>query len=117
MQRSAKPPEIHQPFFCPREWNTHPVKQVDDLRGHIGHSFDRRLVGKKVAAIDSVVEMFCRGIALALCINGAVYPALGADRVRSFYRHHRDQIDVVPGLGDLHCRGQAREASANDRDL
>ena len=45
MERPAKPAKVHQPFFGPREWHAHPVKQIDDLGRHIGHPFDRGLIG------------------------------------------------------------------------
>src|SRR5260221_5929162 len=57
MQRPAKSPKVEQAFLCPGKWHTHAIKKIDDLRSHVAHPFDRRLVGKKVAAINGIVDM------------------------------------------------------------
>src|SRR4051812_42277663 len=60
VQGAAKASKIQQTFFRAREWNAHPIKEVDDLRRHVAHSFYRRLVCEKIAAIDGVVQVLCR---------------------------------------------------------
>ena len=117
MQRSAKAAKIEQAFVCSRKRHAHSIEEINDLRRHVAHPLDRRLVGQKVAAINRVVKMLPRRVAFAFCIDRAVDAALCADRVRTLYRHDRDQIDLVPGFGDLHRRGQTGEPAANDRDL
>jgi len=81
MQRPAKTPEIEQALSCAGKRNAHPVEQVNYLRRHFAHLFDRRLIGKKIPTIDRVVKMLCRRIALAFCIDRTVDAALGADRM------------------------------------
>ena len=104
-------------FFGSREWYTHSIKKIDDLRSHVGHSFDRRLVGQKVATIDRIVEVLCRRIAFALGVYSSIDAALGTDRVRTFDRYDRDHIDLVSGLGYFHRRREARKPAADDRNL
>jgi len=115
MQRSAKAPEIDQAFLRARKRDAHPVEQIDDLRRHLAHSLDGRLVRQKVAAVNRVVEMLGGRIALPLRVDRAVDAALRADRMRALDRHDRDQIDVVSLLGDLHRRRQSCQTAADNR--
>ncbi len=78
------------------------------------YPLDGRLIGKEVTAVNGVVEVDRRRVALALGVDGAVDAALRADRVRALHRHNRKQIDLLALLGQLHCGHQTREAAAND---
>ena len=79
------------------------------------HPLDRRLVREKVAAVYRVVEVLGGRIALAFCVDRAVDAALRTHRVRTLDRNDRDEIDLVPGFGDLHRRGKPSKAAADDR--
>src|SRR5215813_8569055 len=57
MERTAKSAKIEQAFARPRERHSHAIEKIDDLRGHVAHSFYRRLICEKVAAVYGVVEM------------------------------------------------------------
>ena len=47
-------------------------------------AFDRRLIGEKVAAVDGVVEMLRRRVALAFRVDRSVDAALGATECERF---------------------------------
>src|SRR5687768_12559127 len=117
MQRSTKPPEIHQAFLCSRKWNSHPIEQVDDLRSHIAHSLNRGLVRQKVAAVHRIVEMLRRRVAFAFGVDRAINAALCTHRVRAFYRHDRYEIDSVTRFGYLHRGGEPCKPAAYDGDF
>src|SRR5688572_14978096 len=53
-----KAAEIKQSLFGAREGHTHTIEQEDYRGRHLTHGFCRRLIGKKVAAVDRVIKMF-----------------------------------------------------------
>src|ERR1043166_5862831 len=75
---AAETTKVEQAFVRTREGNAHAIEQVDDRRRHLTHRLRRRLVGEKVAAVNSVVEMFPGRIAFAFGVYGAVDAALRA---------------------------------------
>src|SRR5690242_17389461 len=75
---AAETTKVEQAFVRAREGNAHAIEQVDDRWRHLAHRFCGRLVGEKVAAVNSVVKMFPGRIAFALGIDGAVDAALRA---------------------------------------
>ena len=79
VKRSAKAAEIEQPLRGAIERHAHAVQQIDNGRRGLAHRLHRRLVGKKVAAIDRVVKVLVGGVALALQILGRVDAALRAN--------------------------------------
>ncbi|MNI28010.1 hypothetical protein D3C73_817710 [compost metagenome] len=85
--RAAEPAEVEQPLRRAVEHDAHPVHQMDDPRCSLTHRLDRRLVGKKIAAVYSVVEMLPRRVSLAFGVHRSVDAALRADRMRSFDRN------------------------------
>src|ERR1700752_623010 len=76
MFSAAKATKVEQAFRRSREGNTHAVEQVNDRRRHFAHRFGRRLICEKVAAVNSVVEMFPGGIAFAFSVDCSVDAAL-----------------------------------------
>src|SRR4029077_5142815 len=74
----------------------------------------RRLVGKKIAAVDGVVKMLPGGIAFAFQILCSIDAALSADRVRTLDRHYGEKIARTAHLGDLYYRGKTCQAAAYD---
>src|SRR5471030_2408690 len=106
---AAKPPKIQQTFRRTVEGNTHAIQQIDDGRRSLTHGLDRRLVGKKIAAVNRVVKVLPRGIAFALEVLGSVNATLRAYGVRSFHRHDGKQINVTTGFCDLDDRRQPGE--------
>ncbi|MNO58965.1 hypothetical protein D3C76_495410 [compost metagenome] len=85
--RAAEPAEVEQTLRRAVEHNAHPVHQMDNARCGLAHRFDRRLVGKKVAAVYGIVKMLPRRVTLAFGIHCTVNAALRADRMRSFHRN------------------------------
>jgi hypothetical protein len=79
MLRAAEAAEIEQAFFGAREGHTHAVEEIDDRGSHLAHGFGGRLIGEKVAAVDRVVEVLPRRVALAFGVDRAVDAALRAD--------------------------------------
>src|ERR1044072_3894337 len=64
--------EVEQSFGRAREGNTHAIEQVNDRGRHLAHRFRGWLVCKKVAAVNSVVEVFPSRIAFAFGVDRAV---------------------------------------------
>ncbi len=116
VERSTEAAEVEQTLGCAVEGDPHAVEQVDDRRTLRSHVLDRGLVGEEIAAIDSVVEVFEDGVALALQVLGCVNAALRADRVRALDRDDREQVDLAAGLSDLDDGRETREASSYDDD-
>src|SRR6185503_1888919 len=109
--------KVEQSFRRAREGNTHAIKKVNDRGRHLAHRFRGWLVREKVAAVNSVVEMFPRRIAFALCVDGAVDAALRANRMRALHGHNRKQIDSMAGFRDLHGGRESSQSSADNRDF
>src|ERR1051325_2311909 len=72
MLSAAEASKVEQTLGRTRKGNTHAVEQVNDRRRHFAHLFDGRLIGEKVTAVNSVVKMFPRRIALAFSVDRAV---------------------------------------------
>ena len=87
MLRPAKAPEIQQTLRGPVKHHAHSVQQVDDAGSGVAHHLDRWLVGQKISAVDAVVEMLRRRVALAFHVHSTVDASLGAHRVGSLDRH------------------------------
>ena len=87
MFRAAEATKIEQAFLRAREGNTHAIEQVNDRGRHLAHGFRRWLIGEKVAAVNSVVEMFPGRIAFAFGVDRAVDAALRANRMRTLHRN------------------------------
>ena len=81
MQRAAEAAEVEQPFGGAVEGHPHAVEQVDDVRRRVAHALHGRLLGEEVAALERVLDVDVRMVALALGVHGAVDAALGADGV------------------------------------
>ena len=113
-QRAAEAAEVEQPFGRPVERDAHAVEEEDDRRPRLAHRLHRRLVRQEVAAVDRVVEVPPRRVALALPVDGGVDPALCTDGVRALDRHEREQVDGEPRLGDADRGHEAREPAADD---
>src|SRR5690242_10990052 len=116
MLGAAEAAEIQESLGRAIEHHAHAVEQVDDSRRGFTHPLYRGLIGQEVAAIDSVVEVDVGRVALALGVNRAVDSALRADRVRTLDRNDREQIDLLPGLRELH-RGRQTGEPATDNDV
>src|SRR5262249_54566317 len=111
----AESAAVDRPFGRTVEWNPQPIEQVDHSRSPVAHFFDRRLMLKEIAAVNGVVEMQMLGIALAAGhIADAVDAALSTDRVRSFDRYHRNQVDRDSHLAELHGARQPRQPAADN---
>jgi hypothetical protein len=114
-QRAAESPPIEIALGRAIERHAQPVHQVDDFRPPIGHFFHRRLMLQKIAAIDRVVEVQPFVVALLpRQVVDAVDAPLGTDTVRPLHRHQAHQVDVDPQLGQLHCRRQPGQTTADD---
>ncbi|MNZ69901.1 hypothetical protein D3C78_882170 [compost metagenome] len=87
MLRSAEASEVKQALRCTAEHNAHTVHQVDNTRRSIAHRLNRRLIRKKVSAVNRIIKMLPRRIAFTFCINGAVNAALRTYGMGTFYRH------------------------------
>ena len=116
VERAAEAAEVEQALRGAVEGHAHAVEQIDDAGRGLAHGLDGRLVGEEVAAVDGVVEVLRRGVALALQVLGGVDAALRADRVGALDRDDREQIDRAAGFGDLDDRREPGEASANHDD-
>src|SRR5580700_8747647 len=62
---AAEAAKVEQALRSAVEWHPHAVEKIDDARRGIAHRFHRRLVGQKIAAVNSVIKMLPGGIALA----------------------------------------------------
>ncbi len=116
-ERAAEAAKVEQSFGGAIEGHAHAVEQVDDAGGGFAHGLDRRLVGQEVSAVDGVVEMLPGGIAFTLQILGGVDAALGADGVRTLYRHDGEQVHLSAHLGDLDDGGKSGQAAADHYDF
>ena len=112
MLGAAEAAEIEQAFGRAIEHHAHPIEQVDDRRRRLAHRLDGRLMRQKVAAVNRVVKMNHRRVALAFRIDCAVDSALRAHRMRSLDGHDREQIDLLALLGKFHRRGQTSQPAA-----
>src|SRR5208282_6542781 len=90
-ERAAEAAEVEKTFRRAAEGDAHAVEQLDDAGAHLAHALYGCLVGEEVAAIDRVVEVCPGGVAFAFEILGRVDAALGADRVRAFHGHEREE--------------------------
>ena len=79
VERTAESAEIQQTFRRTVKRHSHTIQQVDNCGRGLTHVLYGRLVGKKVSAIDGVVEVLPDGVALALQVLGSVNPTLRAD--------------------------------------
>src|SRR6185369_3653681 len=102
MFSAAEAAKVEQSFRGAREGNTHAIEEIDDRRRHFAHRFRGWLVRQKVAAVNSVIEMFPRRIAFAFSVDGSIDSALRADRMRALHGHDGKQIDSMAGLRDFH---------------
>ncbi len=116
-ERSAEATEIEQPFSCAIEGNSHAVEQIDDARRGIAHSFYRRLVRQKIAAVNGVVEVLPRRVAFALQVLGSVDAALRAHRMRALHGDNREQINLAAHFGHFDHGSESRQAAAYYNDL
>ena len=114
MQSSAESAKVQKTFLRPRKRNAHPVKKINDLRSHLAHFLDGRLIRQKIAAVNRIVKMFPRRIAFALRIDRAVDAALRANRMRTLDRNDRQKINIVSRFGNLHRRRKSRQAAADN---
>src|SRR3989441_2897800 len=117
VKRASKTTEIEQAFGSAIEGHAHAVEQVDNCRCRIAHSFDRWLVGQKIAAVNRVVEVLPGGVAFAFQILGSIDAALCANRMRTLDRNNGEQIDVAAHLGDLDHGCQSSQSAAHDYDF
>ena len=76
---AAETAVIEQTFGRAVEHHTHAVEQIDDAGRGFAHAPHERLIGKKIAAENRVVEMFSDGVAFAFLIFRGVDAALGAN--------------------------------------
>jgi hypothetical protein len=60
MFRPAKTAEIQETFTGPGERHAHAIEKVNNRGRHFAHGFRRRLMGKKVTAVNRVVKMHPR---------------------------------------------------------
>src|SRR5262249_12954482 len=79
VERSAKATEIEQAFSSAIERHSHAVQQINDAGGGFAHRFYRRLIGKKVTAVNGVVEMLPGSIAFTFEVFCGIDPALSTD--------------------------------------
>src|SRR5258708_32225697 len=112
VERSTKAPKIKQTFGRAIESDAHAVEQINDRGRGLAHGFYRRLVGKEVAAVDSVVKVLPRGVAFALQVLGGVASALRADRVRALDRNDGAEGNASAGFGDLDDRCEAATSAS-----
>src|SRR5437868_12095295 len=113
----AETTEIEQAFRSAIEGHAHAVEEVDDSRRGIAHSFDRWLVGEKIAAVNRVIKVLPGGVAFAFQILGSIDAALRANRMRPLHGDDREQVDVAAHLRDLdHCC-ESGESAAHDYDF
>ena len=92
-----------------------PVHQVDDDRGLVAHVADQGLMREEIPALDGIVEMDFRRIALPLGVNGGIDSPLRADGVRPFDGLVRDEDHIRLVFAELHGGGQPRQP-APDHD-
>jgi len=112
----AEAPKVEQALQGPVEHDAHAVEEVDDSRRRIAHRLDGSLVREEVAAVDRVVEVNLRRVAFPLGVDGAVDPALSADRMAALDGHDREEIDGDAHFGDPRRRHEACEAPADHDD-
>src|SRR5207249_4382846 len=114
---SSEAAKVEQAFGSAIEGHAHAVEEVDDSRSSIAHSFDRWLVGQKVAAVNRVVEVLPGGVAFAFQILGGIDAALRANRMRPLHGDDREQVDVAAHLGNLDHGCQSSQSAAHDYDF
>src|SRR3954454_5087616 len=117
MQRAAKAAEIKQAFRRAIEGHAHAVEQVNNGGRSLAHGLDRRLIRKKVSAVNCVVEVLPGGVPLALQILRGVNSALRANRMRALDRHNGKQIHMAAHFGDLNDGRQPCEPATHDDDF
>ena len=81
IESSAKTAKIEQSFRGAIEGNAHAIEKIDNCGRSLAHVFYGRLIGKEVAAVNSVVKVLPRSVALTLQVLRGVDPALRAHRV------------------------------------
>src|SRR5215510_4558248 len=79
IKRSAKAAKVEQALGSAVKGNAHAIEQIDDARRGVTHIFYRRLIGEKVAAINSVIEVLPRRVTFALQVLGGIDATLSAD--------------------------------------
>jgi hypothetical protein len=82
----------------------------------MAHVTDRCLIGKKVAAIDSIVEMLIRRIAFAGWLHTTIDTTLGTNGVGPSYRNEGKEVYLTTSLGNFYCRHEARKPSPYDNN-
>jgi hypothetical protein len=116
VERAAEAPKVEETFGRPVEHDAHAVEEIDDARRRRRHRFDRRLIAEEVAAVDRVVEVDERRIALALRVHGPVDAALRAHRVRTLDGDDGEEEDLAALFGDADRGHEARQPAADDDD-
>jgi hypothetical protein len=100
--RAAEASEVDQALWGAVERHAHAIEQIDNRWGALAHTQHGRLVRQKVAAVNRVVEVDPRRVALAFGVHCAVDAALRTHRVRALHRHKREQIHMHARLRELH---------------
>jgi len=109
--------EVEPSFGRTVEGNAHAVEQVDDSGSGVAHGLDWRLIGQEVSTVDGVIKMLPGGVAFTLKIFSGIDTALGADGVRTLYRHDGEQRNVPAHLGNLDDCGKPGQAAADHYDF
>jgi hypothetical protein len=115
-ESAAEAPEVEQALGGAVEGNAHPVEQEDDARCCVAHALDGRLVGEEVPAVNGLLEVDLRRVALALGVDARVDAALRAHRVRALDRDEGEQVHRDPGLAELDDGHQPGEPASHDDD-
>ena len=79
VEGASEAAEVEQAFGRAVKGDAHAIEEVDDGGRHVAHVFDRRLIGEEVSAVDGVVEVLGRGVALSFEVLGSVNATLRAD--------------------------------------
>src|SRR5580692_10781949 len=117
IERAAETAIVEEAFGRAIEHDAHAIEEIDDVGCFVAHALDERLIGKEIATVDGVVEMFGGGVAFALLIFCGVDAALGADGMGTLYGNDGKKIDRDTGFGDTDCGHESGQTTTNDDDF
>src|SRR5262249_60589814 len=83
----------------------------------LAHCLHWRLISKKVAAVNGVVEMLPGRIAFTLQVLRSIDPALCADGMRALDWDYGEQVHMPAHFGNLDDRREPGKAAADNDDF
>ena len=112
----AKASAIDVTFGGSIEGNAQAIHQDDDLRGPVGHLFDRRLVWKEVTAVDRIVEVIPLVVPLLTgLIVDAIDTPLGTDAVGTLHWGQAQKIDRNAQFSEFHRRRESGQSATDNQ--